>query len=72
MSGQVPAPPLWEACQLCENLWCNFHDCHVGECPCPRPLEMEDEPFDPYTDPPPPDWQERYGWLDEPTEEATP
>ena len=69
----VEVVPLWSPCLMCDELFCNFHQVHVGQCPCPSPLDISDE-FDPMIDHWPDHWADLYGWLedDDNTEEVTP
>lgn len=37
--------PAWQPCPCCDDFWCNIHQMHTGECPCP---EIDDWTTDPY------------------------
>jgi DNA (cytosine-5)-methyltransferase 1 len=43
-----PQKPAWSPCGCCGEWWCNVHDKHTQECPCPETHEWES---DPYSDP---------------------
>jgi hypothetical protein len=30
--------PAWVPCQMCDYFWCNVHELHAHDCPCP-PVE---------------------------------
>jgi hypothetical protein len=54
MSELVQYPestPLWIECDLCEDFWCTFHDCHVADCPCPGVEQFITFGVDPYKTP---------------------
>jgi DNA (cytosine-5)-methyltransferase 1 len=38
--------PAWMPCPCCDDWWCNVHEMHTGECPCP---EIDEWDFDPYS-----------------------
>ncbi len=40
--------PAWTRCPCCENFWCNIHQMHAHDCPCPP---IEEWPMSPYDDP---------------------
>jgi DNA (cytosine-5)-methyltransferase 1 len=37
--------PAWEPCECCDDWWCNVHEMHTGECPCPEIDEWESDPY---------------------------
>jgi len=42
--GGVSRPP-WEPCECCDDWWCNLHEMHTGECPCPEIDEWDSDPY---------------------------
>jgi hypothetical protein len=43
MSAQVLVP--WIECDQCPEFWCNVHDVHASECPCPAVEDWEISPY---------------------------
>lgn len=37
--------PAWVRCPCCENFWCNLHQKHAHECPCPEAGAWERSPY---------------------------
>ena len=37
--------PAWEPCECCDDWWCNVHEMHTGECPCPEIDEWDSDPY---------------------------
>ena len=35
----------WSPCPHCENYWCEIHQMHVHDCPCPPVEEWETSPY---------------------------
>ena len=35
----------WTPCPHCEDYWCNVHEQHAWECPCPSIEELEEDPY---------------------------
>lgn len=44
MSANAPA---WMPCPCCDDHWCNVHEMHTGECPCPEIDEWDEDPYSP-------------------------
>jgi len=42
--GGVSRPP-WAPCECCDDWWCNLHEMHTGECPCPEIDEWDSDPY---------------------------
>lgn len=40
--------PAWVQCKMCEDWWCNRHNCHVAECACPEIDTWAAKGDDPY------------------------
>lgn len=37
--------PLWQRCDCCENYWCNRHQQHAHDCPCPSIEYLDIDPY---------------------------
>lgn len=37
--------PAWEPCDGCDEFWCNIHEMHAFECPCPPIEEWDSDPY---------------------------
>lgn len=42
--------PIWEPCPDCQDVYCNLHQMHAGECPCPEidawEAQLDTNPYD--------------------------
>ena len=38
----------WTVCDMCEDYFCNVHDMHAADCPCPGVDYLYGIDFDPY------------------------
>lgn len=36
---------MWVPCPCCENYWCNLHEKHAYDCPCPPIEEWNESPY---------------------------
>lgn len=36
---------VWVPCPCCDEHWCNLHDMHACDCPCPPIDEWETDPY---------------------------
>ena len=43
---EIRQDPAWVPCTDCDEFWCNVHEQHAFDCPCPP---IEDWTCDPYT-----------------------
>jgi hypothetical protein len=44
----VSAPAAWIPCPGgCENYWCQIHQQHAHDCPCPPIEDWESSPYEP-------------------------
>jgi hypothetical protein len=37
----------WTPCEDCDEYWCNIHEEHAFECPCPPVEEWSADPYSP-------------------------
>lgn len=37
--------PAWTPCPACEDAWCEIHQMHAFECPCPSVEEWDVDPY---------------------------
>jgi DNA (cytosine-5)-methyltransferase 1 len=37
----------WVRCSCCDEWWCNIHEAHAADCPCPHVEEWDTDPYTP-------------------------